>query len=107
MDRRQVLDTGLRLGIATPLLTALAGLPAVAKAAPSPRPAPSRASNQAVDSGTLTVVFEGGTNDIDPHSSYTTLGSMVCLGAYEMLVQYKGDSTFEYAPMLAESWEVS
>jgi peptide/nickel transport system substrate-binding protein len=32
---------------------------------------------------------------------------MVCLGAYEMLVRYKADSTFEYEPMLAESWEIS
>ena len=24
-----------------------------------------------------------------------------------MLIQYKGDSTFDYEPMLAESWEAS
>jgi peptide/nickel transport system substrate-binding protein len=107
MDRRQVIETGLKLGIATPLLTALAAMPAVVKAAPAQRPAPIRTNGQEIDSGTLTVVFEGGTSDIDPHSSYTTLGSMVCLGCYEMLVQYKGSSTFEYAPMLAESWETS
>jgi peptide/nickel transport system substrate-binding protein len=107
MDRRQVIENGLRLGIATPLLTALAGMPAVASASSGSKPSLARVSAQAVDSGTLTILFEGGTNDVDPHSSYTTLGSMVCLGAYEMLVQYKGDSTFEYSPMLAESWEIS
>jgi len=107
MGRREVIETGLRLGIATPLLTALAAMPAVASASSGRRTAPARAVAQASDSGTLTVLFEGGTNDIDPHSSYTTLGSMVCLGAYEMLVRYKGDSTFEYEPMLAESWELN
>lgn len=107
LDRRQVIETGLKLGVATPLLTALAAMPSVVSASPAQRPAPVRTSGQDIDSGTLTIVFEGGTNDIDPHSSYTTLGSMVCLGCYEMLVQYKGSSTFEYAPMLAESWEIS
>lgn len=107
MDRRQVIETGLRLGIATPLLTALAALPSVASASSGSRPAALRTGAQTVDSGTLTILFEGGTNDVDPHSTYTTLGSMVCLASYEMLVQYKGNSTFEYAPMLAESWEIS
>lgn len=105
MDRREVIETGLRLGIATPLLTALAGMPSVTSASSGKRATTSFQKSQATDSGTLTILFEGGTNDIDPHSSYTTLGSMVCLGAYEMLVRYKGDSTFEYEPVLAESWE--
>lgn len=107
MDRRQVIETGLRLGIASPILTALVAMPAVASAAPASHPAPARIQGQSIDSGTVTVLFEGGTNDVDPHSTYTTLGSMVCLNSYEMLVQYKGSSTFEYAPMLAESWEIS
>lgn len=107
MDRRQVIENGLRLGIATPLLTALAGMPAVASASSGSRPATSHHNAQTVDSGTLTILFEGGTNDVDPHSTYTTLGSMVCLGAYEMLVRYKGDSTLEYEPVLAESWEIN
>lgn len=107
MDRRQVIENGLRLGIATPLLTALAGMPAVASASSGSRPTASKTNAQAVDSGTLTILFESGTNDVDPHSTYTTLGSMVCLGAYEMLVRYKGDSTLEYEPMLAESWEIN
>src|SRR5262245_55131060 len=106
MDRRQVIETGLRLGIATPLLTALAAMPAVVSASSGRQQAAIRTGAQAVDSGTITVLFEGGTNDVDPHSTYTTLGSMICLNVYEMLVQYKGSSTFEYEPMLAESWEI-
>ena len=80
MDRRQVIETGLKLGVATPLLTAIAAMPAVVSASPGSRPAAVRTGGQEIDSGTLTVLFEGGTNDIDPHSSYTTLGSMICLG---------------------------
>ena len=39
MDRRQVIETGIKLGVATPLLTALAAMPAVVSAAPGRRPA--------------------------------------------------------------------
>ena len=52
-------------------------------------------------------MIEDGSPDIDPHSSYVTIGSVVCLACYEMLIQYKGESTSEFAPMLAESWEAS
>ncbi len=107
LSRREVVEIGLRLGVATPVLTALIGMPAVASASSGKRAAATRPVAQASDSGALTVLFEGGTNDIDPHSSYTTLGSMVCLSSYEMLVRYKGDSTFEYEPVLADSWEFS
>lgn len=107
LDRRQVIEIGLRLGVSTPLLTALAAMPAVTSAAPAKRHAMARSAYQETDSGLLTVLFAGGTNDIDPHSTYSTLGSMICLNAYEMLVRYKGDSTFDYEPVLAESWQIS
>ena len=105
MGRRELIESGLKLGIATPLLAALTGMPPVVSASSGRPPKQLLRSAQASDAGALTILFEGGTNDIDPHSSYTTLGSMVCLGAYEMLLRYKGDSTFEYEPVLAESWE--
>jgi peptide/nickel transport system substrate-binding protein len=104
-DRRQLLSTGLRLGIATPVLTALLA------AAPEVSAAPSSTSvsrlQRLQEAGAFTAVIEDGSPDIDPHSSYVTIGSVVCLGCYEMLIQYKGDSTSEFAPMLAESWESS
>ncbi len=43
--------------------------------------------------------------DLDPHSAYETVSSLVCLNTYEMLVRYKDDSTDEVEPILAESFE--
>ncbi|MDQ3781046.1 MAG: ABC transporter substrate-binding protein [Chloroflexota bacterium] len=107
ISRRQLLETGLRLGIATPMLTALyAAVPtaATASVASAPGRLPTR---QAGDSGTLTILISVGTEDIDPHYSYTTLSSTVALTTYEMLIEYAGDSTDQFQPMLAESWEAS
>lgn len=107
MNRRQVLETGLRLGIATPVLTALAAA-APARAATHPTSAPRRLpQRQEGGSGTLTLLISVGTEDIDPHYSYTTLSSTVALVSYEMLIQYAGDSTDQFESMLAASWEAS
>jgi peptide/nickel transport system substrate-binding protein len=108
LTRRQLLNLGLRLGLATPVIVSLIDAAPVAKAAPRghigarrgfPRPQ--------ADGGTFTVLITGGTEDIDPHYSYSTLSSTLALAVYEMLIQLKGDSTSEFEPMLAESWEVS
>ncbi|HZA93067.1 MAG TPA: ABC transporter substrate-binding protein [Gemmatimonadales bacterium] len=53
------------------------------------------------------ILLTAGTEDIDPHYSYSTLSSTVALAVYEMLLILKGDSTDEFEPMLAESWEAS
>jgi peptide/nickel transport system substrate-binding protein len=100
LNRRQILTVGLRLGAATPLITALLA------AAPADAPAP-RAWRAQQGGNVFNVIFSSATNDVDPHSTYTTLGSVVSLGVYEMLIQYKGDSTSEFEPMLAETWEAS
>ncbi len=105
LSRRQALDAGLRLGLATPVLTALvAATPAETQAS---RPMPVRTLNQGGTSGTLTVLIESASEDIDPHNSYGTVSQMTILGLYEMLLQYKGASIDEFAPMLADSWEAS
>lgn len=73
ISRHQLLETGLRLGIGTPMLTALyAAVPAAATATVASTPArlPTRQAN---NSGTLTMLISVGTEDIDPHYSYTTL----------------------------------
>jgi peptide/nickel transport system substrate-binding protein len=57
--------------------------------------------------GTLVVSFVDGATDIDPHANYSTYGGIICLTCYDMLIKYKGESTSEYDPMLAESWEAS
>ncbi|MBA3414996.1 MAG: ABC transporter substrate-binding protein [Chloroflexia bacterium] len=105
LSRRQVLDTGLRLGLATPLITALmAAAPETAAATPKRRPF---ARQDGGSGGNFTVLISAGTEDIDPHYSYATLSSTIALCCYDMLVVYQDDSTTEIAPMLAESWEVS
>jgi peptide/nickel transport system substrate-binding protein len=62
---------------------------------------------QEESSGTLTILWTSGTEDIDPHYTYSELASAVALLVYEMLLILKGDTTDEFDPMLAESWEVS
>lgn len=74
-------------------------------AAPVQRPTLARSPKQ--DGDTLTILIIGGTEDIDPHSTYSTIGAAICYGVYDMLIRYRGDSTSEYEPMLAESWEAS
>ncbi len=109
MSRRQLLETGLRLGLATPVITALIdAAPKSAAAAPAPGVAhmsPSTALQES--SGNLILLLTSGTEDIDPHYTYSEIASAVALGVYEMLIILKGDSTDEFDPMLAESWEVS
>jgi peptide/nickel transport system substrate-binding protein len=107
LTRRQILETGLRLGVTTPVIGALTGIPANAGASSGSRGQLHRTSAQEGDSGTLTIILASGNNDMDPHSTYTTIGSTLCFASYEMLIRYKGDSTSEFEPMLAESWEAS
>lgn len=109
LTRRRALSLGLRLGIATPVLGALwESAPASAAATASERAlstTPNALQEQAT--GTLTLVRDGSSPDIDPHTAYDNLSSMLFLGLYEMLVRYKDSSTDEIEPMLAESWETS
>lgn len=93
--------------MATPALLALISQVDEASAAPGPAPWLARGRSQASSSGTFTGVITYGSPDIDPHSSYITVGSAICLGVYEMLIQFKGGSTSEFAPMLAQSWEAN
>jgi peptide/nickel transport system substrate-binding protein len=110
LSRRQLLETGLRLGLASPIILSLIeAAPRSVGAAPgnslSVVTAPRTA--QEGSSGTLQVLLTAGTEDIDPHYSYSTLSSTVALMVYEMLLILKGDSADEFEPMLAESWEAS
>jgi peptide/nickel transport system substrate-binding protein len=110
MSRRQLLETGLRLGLASPVIVSLIeAAPKSALAMPAERAYLSATTSAAQEesSGTLTVLWTSGTEDIDPHYTYSELASAVALLVYEMLLILKGDSTDEFEPMLAESWEVS
>jgi peptide/nickel transport system substrate-binding protein len=110
MSRRQLLETGLRLGLASPVIVSLIEAAPKSASARSAElttlPVPASAA-QEESSGTLTVLWTSGTEDIDPHYTYSELASAVALLVYEMLLILKGDSTDEFNPMLAESWEVS
>ncbi len=105
ITRRQVLSAGLRLGLASPVITALmAAAPEETGAAPpSLRVVPAR--NQGEGGSTFTLITASSPSDLDPHYAYNNVSSTVFLAPYEMLIQLKGSSTDEYEPMLAESWE--
>ena len=105
LNRRQVLERGLALGVGTTLLATL--MDSASKVSAAPAPAASLPHRLSAEGDTLAVLIVGGTGDIDPHSTYSTIGAMICLGAYEMLIRYKGDSISEVEPMLAESYEAS
>src|SRR5690606_30412775 len=82
ISRRRILETGLRLGLATPAILALVNAaPRSAAAAPESRNAGTLAPLPAQDgsSGTLQVLITVGTEDIDPHFSYATLSSSIAL----------------------------
>ena len=107
LNRREVVERGLGLGVSTALLTGLVANAPAASAAPARGPRSFLTTNQEDAPGTVVVSFVDGASDIDPHSSYTTYGAVICLATYDMLVQYKGLSTDEIEPMLAESWTAS
>jgi peptide/nickel transport system substrate-binding protein len=102
LNRRQVLSVGLRLGLSNPVIAAL-----MASAPEAVTARQDAASPAAESSGTFTVLATGSIATLDPHAAYDNQASMLFLGAYEMLLRLKGESTSEFAPMLAESWEVN
>jgi peptide/nickel transport system substrate-binding protein len=62
-------------------------------------------SGTPIDGGTLTIIQTGSIPDLDPQSAYDSDASAIFFGTYEMLLRLKGSDTFEYEPMLADSWE--
>ena len=74
VSRRQLLETGLRLGLASPvILSLIEAAPKRASAmiaAPASLPAAPNAA-QEESSGTLTILWTSGTEDIDPHYTYS------------------------------------
>ena len=108
ITRRDVLTTGLRLGLSSAAILSLMAVAPEASAAPSGIVNPRRLRPQEGQAtGTFTMIRDGGVPDMDPHSAYDNNASAIFLGAYEMLIRLKGESTTEYEPMLAESWEIS
>lgn len=113
LTRRQGLTRGLQLGLSTSAAMIL--LSACTRGEPTPTQAPAPAGTpQAAQtpSGTrresenreLVVLFFGGIPDLDPQSAYDNQASALFLACYEMLIKLKGESTFDYEPMLAREW---
>ena len=89
----QTLGAGVVLGVAAPTLLAPVG-----SAAP--------ASNAAAAPGTLVIGLVAEPTSLDP-GQLTDINSMKLLGAmYDTLVRFKPDS-FDLAPSLATSWDIS
>jgi peptide/nickel transport system substrate-binding protein len=109
VSRRRLLETGLRLGLASPVILSLieAAPKSVAAAPAAPAPLATTQSAAQESSGTFTVLLTSGTEDIDPQYTYSEIASAIALGVYQTLILLKGDSTDEFEPNLAESWEVS
>jgi peptide/nickel transport system substrate-binding protein len=109
MSRRQLLETGLKLGLASPvILSLIEAAPRSVSAAPSVPDAHLMRTGAAQESsGTFTTLLTSGTEDIDPHYTYSEIASAIALLVYDMLIILRGDSTDEFDPRLAESWEVS
>jgi ABC-type transport system substrate-binding protein len=104
LTRRDVLERGLKLGMSTAAITAL--MAAAPEVGATPRPASLRtlARAQGTATGTFTIIAEEASPDLDPHSAYNNAAARILLASHEMLIQFKGESTVEYDPMLAESW---
>lgn len=95
-------------GVAT--ATKASGSPASGSPASGGSPAAGTATGSSgggagINGGTLTLIVTGNVPDLDPQSAYDSTASSVFFGTHEMLVRLKGSDTFDYQPMLAESWD--
>jgi ABC-type transport system substrate-binding protein len=109
LSRRQVLEAGLKFSLSSAAIIALMDVAPEASASGGSRTLRDigRHQDDALDTGTFTMLRDGGAPDLDPHSQYDNAAQAIVLGSHEMLIRFKGQSTFEYEPMLAESWEAS
>lgn len=107
LTRRDVLGHGLRLGLAAPVVAGLVGGASGVDAAPArgSRGTTGLAASDAT--GRFTFVRDDTIADLDPYWYYNEGAGGIQLATYETLVLYRGESTNEFEPGLAESWDVS
>ncbi|MDF2760756.1 MAG: extracellular solute-binding protein family 5, partial [Thermomicrobiales bacterium] len=58
-------------------------------------------------SRTLTLVTNRAPSDLDPHSAYDAGSGVLLRGPFEGLIGVRANTTDEFVPVLAESWEAS
>jgi peptide/nickel transport system substrate-binding protein len=105
LSRRNLLRIGARLGLAAPAVAALAG---AASAAAAPQGVTRRNAAFRQDAPQrFTFVRDDSIPDLDPYWYYNEGAGGIHLATYENLIQYAGESTSEFAPALAESWETN
>jgi len=114
LTRRQILSRGMALGLSTPAIMALlaacgggGGGEATPTTAPAATPQPGQTptgQRRESQNREFVALFFGGVPDLDPQSAYDNQASALFLACYEMLIRLKGESTFDYEPMLAREW---
>ncbi|HQY30390.1 MAG TPA: ABC transporter substrate-binding protein, partial [Thermomicrobiales bacterium] len=97
-SRRSALEMGLKLGLSSAAIITLMDAAPEASAATSSRNLRDLSLYQStgVDTGTFTMLRDGGAPDLDPHSQYDNAAQAIVLGSHEMLIRFKGESTTEY-----------
>ena len=101
-------DSGDAAATATPGAGSTTASPTTAGSgviAGNPAQGTAPAGGTPVNGGRLTLLITDNVPDLDPQSAYDSTASAVFFGTYEMLVRLKGSDTFDYQPMLAESWD--
>jgi peptide/nickel transport system substrate-binding protein len=56
---------------------------------------------------TLSIVTNRAPSDLDPHSAYDAGSGVLLQGPFEGLIRAKANTTDEFTPVLAESWEAN
>jgi peptide/nickel transport system substrate-binding protein len=56
---------------------------------------------------TLSIVSNRAPSDLDPHSAYDAGSGVLLQGPFEGLIRAKANTTDEFTPVLAESWEAN
>jgi peptide/nickel transport system substrate-binding protein len=56
---------------------------------------------------TLSIVSNRAASDLDPHSAYDAGSGVLLQGPFEGLIRAKANTTDEFTPVLAESWEAN
>jgi peptide/nickel transport system substrate-binding protein len=105
LTRRNLARRAAAVGLATPVIGAIAAASGVAASPASGHP-PRIVAAQGKTS-TLTIALDGTPADLDPHSADDYRSTIAIRGPYENLIALKDDQVDQVVPVLAESWEAN